>query len=49
MPLIHCRVTVATRSGTHIYDALFPTTCDAAMDALDRIADARTINVKAIK
>lgn len=35
--LIKCRVTLTTADGAQTYDGLFPTTCDAVIDALTRI------------
>lgn len=40
--LIRCRVNVTTATGAkHHYTALFPSTCDAAIDALDRFGIAK--------
>ena len=40
--LIKRRVNVTTESGAkHSYTALFPSTCDAAIDALDRFGIAK--------
>ena len=40
--LIKCRVNVTTEAGAkHSYTALFPSTCDAAIDALDRFGIAK--------
>ena len=40
--LIKCRVNVTTATGAkHSYTALFPSTCDAALDALDRFGIAK--------
>lgn len=39
--LIKCRVNVKTAAGAkHSYTALFPSTCDAVLDALDRFGIA---------
>jgi len=47
--LIKCRVNVRTIKGDkHHYTGLFPSTCDAVMDALDRFGLAK-ISVEAIK
>lgn len=35
--MIKCRVTLTTADGAQTYDGLFPTTCDAVIDALTRI------------
>ena len=40
--LIKCRVNVKTAAGAkHSYTALFPGTCDAVLDALDRFGIAK--------
>lgn len=36
-PLIKCRVTITTTDGAQTYDGLFPSTCDAVIDAQTRI------------
>ena len=40
--LVKCRVSVRTATGEqHSYTALFPGTCDAVLDALDRFGIAK--------
>jgi hypothetical protein len=47
--LVKCRVEARTATGEqHSYSGLFPSTCDAVMDAFDRFGIAK-ISVEAIK
>lgn len=34
---VKCRVTVKTEDGEQTYDGLFPSTCDAVIDAQQRV------------
>ena len=47
--LIKCRVTITTADGAQTYDGLFTTTCDAVIDAQERIGlRPGKVSVKAI-
>ena len=35
--LVRCLVTVQTEDGRQTYDGLFPSTCDAVIDAQNRV------------
>lgn len=42
--MIPCTVTV----GSHTYAGLFPSTCAAVLDAMERFPAARSISVRAL-
>lgn len=47
--LIKCRVNVKTKTGEHIYTAIFLGTFDAAIDARERFGIDAKIDVEAVK
>lgn len=46
--LVKCRVSVKTEEGQQTYDGLFPSTCDAVIDAHQRIGKPCKVSVKAL-
>jgi hypothetical protein len=44
-PLVPCSVVVKQPGMTSHYEGLFPSTCDAVIDAMDRFPNARGISV----
>jgi hypothetical protein len=50
MKLIHCRVTIKTRSGKQSYSGLFINTVYATMDAISRMDEVHcSVKVEVIK
>jgi hypothetical protein len=46
---IKCRVTVKTESEAKTYDGIFPSTCDAVIDALHREGRPCKVKAQAVK
>lgn len=46
---VKCRVTVKTEDGEQTYDGLFPSTCDAVIDAQQRVGKPCKVSARAVK
>jgi hypothetical protein len=46
---VKCRVTVKTESDAKTYDGIFPSTCDAVIDALHREGRPCKVKAQAVK
>ncbi|WP_287496885.1 hypothetical protein [Pandoraea sp. CB10b_02] len=46
---VKCRVTAKTEDGEQTYDGLFPSTCDAVIDAAERVGLPCKVSARAIK
>jgi hypothetical protein len=46
--LVKCQVTVKTKDGEQTYVGMFPSTCDAVIDAAERVSQPCTVSARVL-